>query len=265
MIDLSVCVISYNQSKYIEQCLKSIVQQKTKYNVEIVLSDDCSNDDTVLKAREILINSNLPYTINIMPSNGGFQENLKAALNICKGRFIALCEADDYWCTDSRIDKQIKILDSNKGLALSFSAAKSVNEKGEYLGNMRPNIGNRIYTASELISKGSSLCPTFTIVFRRSFYEKITPKIYEQPVFDYPLQVLLAVQGEGYYFDEYFGCYRRNAIGSWSAGGGTSDKLVERYKASRCMHLFFINQIDKKYKWSLNFLFYKGVLVFFSS
>lgn len=261
-VDLSICVISYNQSKYIEECLRSIVAQKTNYNVEIVLSDDCSQDDTVVKARNILEGTNFKYTINVMEKNGGFQENLKAALSMCSGRYIALCEADDYWLSTSRVTKQIEILDDNKDLAFCFSAAKSINSDGSFLDDMRPHIGNKIYTSSEITSKGSSLCPTFTIVFRNLFFKKITQDIYNQPVFDYPLQILLATHGPAYYFDDFFGCYRRNSIGSWTAAGGSSQTLIERYKASREMHAFLLRNISNEYKKGLNMHFFKACLVF---
>lgn len=261
-VDLSICIISYNQSKYIEECLRSIIAQKTNYNVEIVLSDDCSQDDTVAKASNILKGADFKYTINVMEKNGGFQKNLKAALSMCSGRYIALCEADDYWLGNSRLDQQIEILDSNKNLTFSFSAAKSIDENGDFINYMRPSIGSKFYTPFELISKGSSLCPTFTIVFRSSSFKKITKQIYKQPVFDYPLQVLLAAQGPAYYFDEYFGVYRRNAIGSWTAAGSSSNKLIERYKASRDMHCFLLKSAGEKYKNNLNSLFFKGCLVF---
>ena len=177
-------------------------------------------------------------------------------------RFIALCESDDYWLDNSRLDKQIEILDSNNKLTFCFSAAKSIDGDGKNLGDMRPNIGDKVYEPYELVGKGSSLCPTFTIVFRSSSFKKITKQIYKQPVFDYPLQVLLAAQGPAYYFDEYFGVYRRNAIGSWTAAGSSSNKLIERYKASRDMHCFLLKSAGEKYKNNLPSLFFKGCLVF---
>lgn len=51
-IMLSVCVVSYNHEKYIEECLDHILSQKTDFKMEILFGDDCSTDNTLQIVRQ---------------------------------------------------------------------------------------------------------------------------------------------------------------------------------------------------------------------
>ncbi|WP_289021522.1 glycosyltransferase family 2 protein [uncultured Salegentibacter sp.] len=125
---VSVLVQTYNHEAYIEQCLNAILDQKTKFEFEILLGEDNSTDTT----RKICIEYAQKYpkkirlflhhpdnkirVMNLVTGNYNAFYNLYSA----RGKYIAFCEGDDYWTDPFKLQKQIDFLDSNKDFVLSY-------------------------------------------------------------------------------------------------------------------------------------------------
>ena len=94
---VSICCITYNHEQFIAQALEGFVMQQTNFDFEIVISDDCSTDTT----RAIIEKYKEKYPLlfkDVSPSkNLGTMANFKQTLEACAGKYIALCEGDDYW------------------------------------------------------------------------------------------------------------------------------------------------------------------------
>ena len=123
-MDISACIITYNQRPHIEKAIEGALSQKfsaeTRY--EIVISDDCSNDGT----SEICIDyarrfDKIRYVR--LSENNGATFNFRRTLGICQGRYIAICEGDDYWIDNYKLDRQIIFLDANPGIGLVHTDA----------------------------------------------------------------------------------------------------------------------------------------------
>lgn len=110
---LSVIIISYNQEKYIQEAIDSVLNQKTKYEYEVLLADDCSPDNTkeVLKEYQ----KKYPDKIKVLPrkSNLGANKNIMDAYLKCKGKYVTVLEGDDYWNNENKIQIQIDFLESH--------------------------------------------------------------------------------------------------------------------------------------------------------
>ncbi len=109
---LTVIIITYNQEKYIKAAIESVLNQKTDFSYELIVSDDCSTDKTAEIIKEYQAgHANIKPILN--KENLGGSKNCFEAVRKAKGEYIVVFEGDDYWTADDKIDKQIKFLDEN--------------------------------------------------------------------------------------------------------------------------------------------------------
>ena len=140
---VSVCIATYNGSKYLQQQLDSLVEQSYS-NIEVILQDDCSCDETLAIAN--LYKKRLKIQIYQNENNLGYIKNFESLLQKANGSFIAICDQDDIWERD-----KLKIL----------------------MENIKENI--LIYSNSELIDKdGKSLNKTLSQKLKNNFIDSST-------------------------------------------------------------------------------------------
>jgi glycosyltransferase involved in cell wall biosynthesis len=222
---VSVCIITYNHERFIEQAINSVLMQRTNFDYEIVIGEDCSTDNTGLICKKYA--EMYPDKIRLLQNdkNLGMIENFKRTLYACKGEYVALLEGDDYWTDELKLQKQVDFLESNRDYAVVFHNAEILIEKtGEkYIGYSdeatkpfmikTPNptttlqeiaAGNYIYTATSL--------------FRNNLYNKLpTWFSSDLPAVDWPIHVINAHYGKIFFMDEVMAVYRVHNLGVWSA------------------------------------------------
>lgn len=126
-IDLSVVVIFYNQKKYVRQTIESILTQKTKYKIEILMGDDKSTDGTA----ELLQEYQEKYPdicryFELPKENRRFEilerqtDNRIYLLQYTKGRYVNFLDGDDYYLGDNKFEKQIDALEKHPECSASF-------------------------------------------------------------------------------------------------------------------------------------------------
>jgi glycosyltransferase involved in cell wall biosynthesis len=112
---VSVCVVTYNQEKYIRQCLQSIVDQETDFDFEVIVGDDCSTDGT----RAILQEFAYKYPGVVKPifqeKNIGPAQNYFSVHKLAKGEYVAHVDGDDYWLPNKLL-YQVNILNNNRDI-----------------------------------------------------------------------------------------------------------------------------------------------------
>lgn len=115
---LSIIVLTYNQEPFIAQTINSILMQKTNFNFEIVIGEDCSTDATLSIIKRYVEKD--PNKFNLLPSikNLGIQANFLRCLKACNGNYIAICEGDDYWIDENKLQLQVDFLKKNKDYGL---------------------------------------------------------------------------------------------------------------------------------------------------
>jgi len=210
---LSVSCITYNHERYIRDAIEGFLMQKTNFRYEILIHDDASTDDTANIIREY--EKKFPdlikpiYQKENQWSKGvsvGVEYNLKRA----KGKYIALCEGDDYWTDPYKLQKQVDFLEKNKNFSMCFHGVEEKDDEGRYLKNHWPNNKKtkKINKLNEIV-KGNNI-PTCSIVFRNNFINYKEFKILSENLFfgDWVLQVLITKKGPAYFFNENMGVYR---------------------------------------------------------
>jgi len=113
---LTVCVITYNHEKFISQCLKSIFDQKTKFDFQVIILDDASTDNTSLIISDLIkiLPENIEVDFIVHDQNKGVSSNFLLALSKANTGYVAFCEGDDYWTHTYKLQKQHDFLESNK-------------------------------------------------------------------------------------------------------------------------------------------------------
>ena len=118
---VSVVIITYNQEKYIGECIESIIQQAVDFPFELIISDDSSSDRT----GKICLDYQKKYPdkikVIINDENLGLIENYCNVLSYCKGKYIAQVAGDDYWCDINKLSIQKTYLDTNKDVGLVYT------------------------------------------------------------------------------------------------------------------------------------------------
>lgn len=130
---VSVITPVYNVAKVIEKTLNSMLMQDYK-NLEIVLVDDCSKDNSAEIIKRYLDKyPNIVYHKQV--KNGGAAVARNTALNIAKGRYVAFLDSDDLWC-DGKISKQLSFMKENDA-AISCTAMDCIDEEDNSLNSVR--------------------------------------------------------------------------------------------------------------------------------
>lgn len=127
---VSVIIPVYNASKYLSETMDSALKQ-TYQDVEIVLVDDCSTDNS----KEIIESylkkyDNIVY--HLQEQNAGAAVARNKALNLAKGRYVAFLDSDDLWYSE-KIEKQIDIMSKNEGIAFSYTAYEMIDDDGKLI------------------------------------------------------------------------------------------------------------------------------------
>ena len=127
---VSIITPTFNSEDYIEKTLVSIINQTYK-NWELLITDDCSVDNTVDIVKEF-INEDERIKLFILEKNSGAGIARNNSIGNAKGRFISFCDSDDYWLP-IKLETQINFM-INKKVEFSFCSYFVINEKGIDLG-----------------------------------------------------------------------------------------------------------------------------------
>lgn len=130
-IELSVCVVCYNQEKYIAECLESLVSQETNFKFEIIVGEDCSTDNTRIIVQQYV--DRYPHLIRpiFYRKNVGAVENIKQVYIAAKGKYIAHIDGDDL-AFPAKLQKQFDILESNIDCNICTHDVKQIDSNGEF-------------------------------------------------------------------------------------------------------------------------------------
>jgi glycosyltransferase involved in cell wall biosynthesis len=232
VLTVSICCQTYNHYEYLEQCLDSLLMQKSDFKYEILLRDDASTDGTTLIVKEYaskyldiikpLIYSENQFSNGVSP----FHDNVKRA----QGKYIAICEGDDYWTDPYKLQMQVEHMESNPETSLCVHASTVVKSStGKVVKTIRPSDVSRYFDTDEIIQGGGGLFATNSMLFKRSSYLQRPSYFSKSRVGDYPLMIHLSTLGKVYYLDRYLSVYRTAIRGSWTSTtySGTIQKMLD--------------------------------------
>ncbi len=213
---VSVLLLTYNHQKYIAEAIQSVVNQKTNFDYEILIGDDCSTDGTCEIVNSFISkNPNLIKAIR-SENNVGAIRNEKRLMDASKGKYIAFLEGDDYWTDPLKLQKQVDFLDANPDYGLVHGDVNHFYEETtklivSYNKTNNINIPNgNIF--DELIKPGAHLIKTMTTLFRKELivmyfnYDIALSRNWK--LTDMGIWLDIAMNSKVYYFNEVFATYR---------------------------------------------------------
>lgn len=213
---LSVCMISYNHEAFIEEAIKSILEQKTSFPFELVISDDASLD----KTNEKILNAtkDLPKHVTLKyfdhKSNLGMYANFEFALNACHSSYIAICEGDDYWIDSRKLQKQVDFLENNPDFNLVTGYVNQYIESSKKF--VKPQaLKSFTFNYKDMIIKNH--CSTCTTTFKNFMINEGPLKLMPNLGCDFQLWMrVLGKNGKAMKMDEVLAVYRRHENSSTS-------------------------------------------------
>lgn len=212
---VSVVTITYNNAHQIEKAIRGVLNQKAPFKIELIISDDASTDNTpqVIEKWRRRYPDIIRYYRN--PQNLGLQRNYLEAYKHCTGKYLAMCDADDYWCNSRKLARQVAYMESHPDCAICFHRVINWYE-GTGVKSLS-NGGQRIDTTISDIARGNFIT-NMSVLYRRELVDlhNLPQWLGEISLLDYGMHMLYASKGQIHYFKTPMGVYRQSQSGTWS-------------------------------------------------
>lgn len=206
---VSVCVVTYNQEKYIRQCLQSIVDQVTDFDFEVIVGDDCSTDGT----REIIQEYAKKYPGVISPifheKNIGACKNYIFVHEKAIGEYTAHMDGDDYWLP-GKLSAQVFFIKNNKECVAVYTNAVVIEKNNLAIGVFSSNVRS-LFDTNYLIRNGNFLCNS-SMLYRSALRLKVIVRSDEY--IDYQVHIKLSENGILGFISDKLVAYRSDSSGS---------------------------------------------------
>lgn len=240
---VSISCTTYNHASFIRQCLDGFVIQKTLFPFEILIHDDASTDGT----QDIIAEYEKKYPDIIKPiyqQDNQYSKGIPIGVTFnfprAHGKYIAMCEGDDYWTDPLKLQKQVDFLESHPDYVMcSHRFNKYWHEKGVLEEDSDKDFKGADYDLQNLIG-GKWLTQTLTVMYRRSALDLKRCESYGMSL-DMILFYELLRHGKGYCFPEVMGVYRYHRGGVWSEVS-QNRRLLTEFKAR--LAIYKVEQSD---------------------
>lgn len=221
---VSVLLLAYNLEQYIAQALDSVLMQEVEFPYEIVVAEDNSTDNT-----RMIIQQYAQRHPNIVrpifrPHNLGMNVNFARTLPACRGQYVALLDADDYWTSPHKLRSQVELLQANPHFSFCFHNVAVLYEDGDHPTHpfhmsqpayyLSRTIPAAVLSLEDLLP--GNFIQTCSVVFRNGLFDALPDWFCDMPTYDWPLHIFNAQRGPFAYIDEVWGVYRVHQRGLWS-------------------------------------------------
>lgn len=217
---VTIASTTYNMEDYIADAIDSWLAQKTSFAFDILISDDGSTDRTCDIIREYMQkHSNIKL---ISSDHIGKMPNFIRSLQESKGKYISLCDGDDYWIDPLKLQKQFDFMEEHPEFSECFTNSFVLNTLN----------GERIIAKTQIWDVASTegllkhrdddniqMSPghTSTFFFRNQFIKKYPKWMYGDVMTDFPLYMLMSKYGQAKFINEVTSVYRHRPDGVSSA------------------------------------------------
>ncbi len=229
---LSVLMLVYQHAAYVEQAIDSVLAQKDICDLELIIIDDASTDDSasVCAAKAKLNPDCIRFIRN--DTNQGMHASFACLWQEAQGRYIAFCEGDDYWLDDRQLLEQIACLDARQAINLVGAKASVIEwqpgKSWHQVDVIQPVEFKEQFSFTDLIPAYSFHFSTVMLRKSAISFPDWFSRVY---CVDRPLYLLATLHGDAVFIDETVSCYRLHDSGNWST-------LSSPQRASQSQHLF---------------------------
>jgi glycosyltransferase involved in cell wall biosynthesis len=245
---LSVCIITYNHARYIQEAIDSLLVQEVNFEWELIIADDCSTDGT----RDILLDYKKKYPqlikLILQKSNVGPEKNWLDLLAYPKSKYVLYAEGDDYLIDPTKLQRQVDFLEAHPDFSMCFHPVKVVYEDGSR--------ADGIFPSPELRAKKSVLglddllvtnfIQTNSVMYRWQFIDKNVKDVFPKSIApgDWFLHLLHAQAGKIGFMNRVMAVYRRHPAGVWWEADNNIDLIWKKHGVA---HLAFYAEVLQRY------------------
>lgn len=184
---VSICSLVYNHEPYLRQCLDGFVMQQTSFPFEVVIHDDASTDGSAAIIREYAMRYPNIF-VPIYQTENQYSQGKKVSSTYvfprARGKYIALCEGDDYWIDPLKLQKQVDFLEANPEYSMCFHSANVFCQSSGQYNDLFAYVQDREYGGVEFIKKWT--VPTASVCFRRNVIDsELYQTVRKNPYFVY--------------------------------------------------------------------------------
>lgn len=184
---VSICSLVYNHEPYLRQCLDGFVMQQTSFPFEVVIHDDASTDGSAAIIREYATRYPNIF-VPIYQTENQYSQGKKVSSTYvfprARGKYIALCEGDDYWTDPLKLQKQVDFLEANPEYSMCFHSANVFCQSSGQYNDLFAYVQDREYEGVEFIKKWT--VPTASVCFRRNVIDsELYQTVRKNPYFVY--------------------------------------------------------------------------------
>lgn len=253
-IKLSIFLLAYNQVNLIRQCLDGVVSQKTNFDFEVIVHDDCSDDGT----KEIIEEYAAKYSFikPIYENENQFQKDnisgvIKKTYEKCSGEYVALLEGDDYWIDENKLQTQVDFLDKNPDFSGCFHKSLRKNiVTGEDIG-YKPSVeelkGKDTFTINDTVC--GYFIETCSVMYRFKKYKKEFFEIFPKNIVNGDTFAIyfFSLQGKIKYIDKLMSVKTINESGIWNSTKQSLDEKNVRFALPIINFPIIVNNLFKRY------------------
>lgn len=248
LLDVSVCLITYNHELYIRQAIESVLMQKNNFSWEIIIADDASTDNTQIIIKDYCVKYPGLFNPILRQKNVGPGLNFFELINSANGKYIAYIEGDDFWTDPLKLQKQFNFMENNLNFSLCYHRVSyEFTFSHEKLSCYESNLDDdAVCTLDTLIEKGWFI-KSCSMFFKNIKLPRGFEKLY---IGDYPLHILLANMGEIGFLNELSGVYRinNNGLSETTLKNASIKSQLNRILDETKMRIFLIKFINRKFK-----------------
>lgn len=241
-----VSCMTYNHSAFIEETLNGFCSQQTTFPFVCAIIDDASTDgepevirkylnnhfdvgDNNITKKEETLDFELTFTRHETNINCYFlvlflkynHHRKKPKFPYVaewrnNSKYVALCEGDDYWIDSNKLQKQVDFLETHPDYSMTCHRTLLYsNKRKKYIGENYCYDHNSVVDTKDIINRGGLFISTCSIIYRKEIRDNYPNYCKQCPVGDYPLQIMAAMKGKIYYFDNIMSVYRVSNVNSW--------------------------------------------------
>ena len=211
---LSIACITYKHENFIDKAIQGFLNQKTNFNLEIIICDDASPDKTEQIVNKYLSKKYFNIILKYFrhSSNIGQYQNGLFCLKQCTGNYIAFCEGDDYWTDLNKLQKQVDFLQENQDFNICYHDVLILNKNGTLIKDFINKTQKKISSKFDLAVWGNYIHTCSVVVRNNNFFEYLNS---ETNFCDYLLYMYFVNDGKIKKIDECMSVYRYGD-GIWS-------------------------------------------------
>ncbi len=247
---VSICCLTYNHKNCIGKAIESFLMQKTDFPVEILIHDDASDDGTTLIIRKFQQENPEIVRLLIQPENlfskgkSLYEIYTQIVFPQAKGKYLAICEGDDYWTDPLKLQKQIDFMQNHPDYSISFhrvgfvgGAEVDFEEHNKFYSHLFGQKNG--FTFQDLIKE--NFIANCSVVYRNCNSD--FPDLFKTLAFpDWPIHLVFAQKGKIHFLDEIMAHHAVTAQGTWE--GKT---IEERHRMVAFFYHDLIRLADEKH------------------